>query len=177
MRHQYLWFAALLAVSMPAPATEPLIGKIVLMNAISPDGIGKIIGVINFRDSDQGLIIDPDLGELTPGKHGLHIHENPNCDSGEKDGKKVAGLGAGGHYDPAKTEKHEGPEGQGHLGDLPALEADEDGNAVHAMLAPHLKLEDIIGHSLIIHEGGDNYSDSPKPLGGGGARVACGVID
>ena len=23
---------------------------------------------------------------------------------------------------------------------------------------------------------GDNYSDSPKPLGGGGDRVACGVI-
>ncbi|MBF9200908.1 superoxide dismutase, partial [Acinetobacter baumannii] len=23
---------------------------------------------------------------------------------------------------------------------------------------------------------GDNYSDSPLPLGGGGARIACGVI-
>ena len=28
----------------------------------------------------------------------------------------------------------------------------------------------------MIHEGGDNYSDTPKPLGGGGARMACGVI-
>jgi Cu-Zn family superoxide dismutase len=28
----------------------------------------------------------------------------------------------------------------------------------------------------MIHEGGDNYSDQPKPLGGGGARIACGVI-
>jgi len=24
--------------------------------------------------------------------------------------------------------------------------------------------------------GGDNMSDQPKPLGGGGARYACGVI-
>ena len=23
--------------------------------------------------------------------------------------------------------------------------------------------------------GGDNYSDQPVPLGGGGARIACGV--
>jgi Cu-Zn family superoxide dismutase len=29
----------------------------------------------------------------------------------------------------------------------------------------------------MIHEGGDNYSDEPAPLGGGGARIACGVID
>ena len=28
----------------------------------------------------------------------------------------------------------------------------------------------------MIHAGGDNYSDLPKPLGGGGDRIACGVI-
>jgi Cu-Zn family superoxide dismutase len=28
----------------------------------------------------------------------------------------------------------------------------------------------------MIHAGGDNYSDEPAPLGGGGARVACGVV-
>ena len=27
----------------------------------------------------------------------------------------------------------------------------------------------------MIHAGGDNYSDHPEALGGGGARVACGV--
>jgi superoxide dismutase, Cu-Zn family len=30
--------------------------------------------------------------------------------------------------------------------------------------------------SLIIHAGGDNHADQPAPSGGGGARVACGVI-
>ena len=34
---------------------------------------------------------------------------------------------------------------------------------------------DIAGGRVMIHAGGDNYSDAPKPLGGGGARVACGV--
>jgi len=28
----------------------------------------------------------------------------------------------------------------------------------------------------MIHAGGDNMSDKPEPLGGGGARYACGVI-
>jgi Cu-Zn family superoxide dismutase len=28
----------------------------------------------------------------------------------------------------------------------------------------------------MVHTGGDNYSDTPAPLGGGGARIACGVI-
>jgi Cu-Zn family superoxide dismutase len=28
----------------------------------------------------------------------------------------------------------------------------------------------------MIHAGGDNYSDHPEKLGGGGARIACGVV-
>ena len=28
----------------------------------------------------------------------------------------------------------------------------------------------------MIHGGGDNNSDHPAPLGGGGPRMACGVI-
>ncbi|MRR17699.1 MAG: superoxide dismutase [Cu-Zn] SodC1, partial [Deltaproteobacteria bacterium] len=30
--------------------------------------------------------------------------------------------------------------------------------------------------SLMIHVGGDNYSDVPEKLGGGGGRLACGVV-
>jgi Cu-Zn family superoxide dismutase len=28
----------------------------------------------------------------------------------------------------------------------------------------------------MVHAGGDNHSDHPQPLGGGGGRIACGVI-
>jgi Cu/Zn superoxide dismutase len=34
---------------------------------------------------------------------------------------------------------------------------------------------DVRGHSIMIHAGGDNYSDQPELFGGGGARIACGV--
>ncbi|TMA53165.1 MAG: hypothetical protein E6J75_15750, partial [Deltaproteobacteria bacterium] len=47
-------------------------------------------------------------------------------------------------------------------------------NARHAVNRVSVKLEDVAGRALVIHEGGDNYSDTPKPLGGGGVRMACG---
>jgi len=39
-----------------------------------------------------------------------------------------------------------------------------------------LKMADLKGRALMIHTGGDNYADQPAPLGGGGVRWACGVI-
>jgi Cu-Zn family superoxide dismutase len=44
------------------------------------------------------------------------------------------------------------------------------------MWAQRLKTSDLAGRAITIHAGGDNYSDNPKKLGGGGARVACGVV-
>lgn len=147
------------------------------INAISAQGVGEVIGTVRFTDTENGLMITPKLSQLSAGAHGFHIHEKPNCGAADKDGKSVAGLAAGGHYDPHGSSKHEGPEGHGHHGDLPALIVNEDGTANTTMIAPRLTLKDIRGRALVIHEGGDNYSDNPKPLGGGGARIACGVIE
>lgn len=91
-------------------------------------------------------------------------------------GKPAAGFAAGGHYDPAHSKKHLGPfSSAGHPGDLPVLVVDS-GDAAQPVTAPHLKVADIRGRSIMIHAGADNYSDAPLPLGGGGARIACGVI-
>jgi Cu-Zn family superoxide dismutase len=149
---------------------------VVPMHLIDSTGIGQSIGTVKATSSPWGTVLTPDLKSLTPGLHGFHVHQNPDCSPGVKSGKKVPGLSAGGHYDPAGTGKHEGPYGNGHLGDLPALYVDAVGNASHPVLAPRLKISDLKGRSLMIHAGGDNYSDNPKKLGGGGARVACGVV-
>ena len=93
-----------------------------------------------------------------------------------KDGKPAPGFAAGGHYDPAGAGKHEGPAGKGHLGDLPFLKVGADGKATETVVAPRLKTGDVKGRSLMIHAGGDNYADVPEKLGGGGGRIACGVI-
>lgn len=70
---------------------------------------------------------------------------------------------------------HAGPGKAGHKGDLPHIMADAEGVAKAKLHAPNLQAKDLKGHSVMIHEGGDNYTDNP-PLGGGGARIACGVI-
>jgi len=149
---------------------------VVPMNLVTEQGIGKGIGTVLVSEGPAGLVFTPKLTDLAPGLHGFHVHQNPDCAAGMKDGKTVPGLAAGGHYDPATAAKHEGPHGKGHLGDLPSLTVGADGKAVTAVSAPRLKMADVKGRSLMIHAGGDNYADQPAPLGGGGARVACGAI-
>ncbi|QLH38276.1 MAG: superoxide dismutase family protein [Defluviicoccus sp.] len=147
------------------------------MTLITPDGIGAPIGTIEAEDTTDGLTLTPDLTGLPPGEHGFHVHQNPDCGPGMKDGQPVAGLAAGGHWDPENTGKHLGPGGGGHKGDLPRLVVANDGTATAPMTVPGLSVADLDGRSLMIHAGGDNYSDEPKPLGGGGARIACGVVE
>jgi Cu-Zn family superoxide dismutase len=53
---------------------------------------------------------------------------------------------------------------------------DDSGAAQTSVVAPHRSVDDVLGHSIMIHAGGDNYSDQPAPLGGGGARIACGKL-
>ena len=66
--------------------------------------------------------------------------------------------------------------GSGHKGDMPSLTVAADGTAKETLIAPHLKVSDTVGRAFIIHKDGDNYSDTPAPLGGGGARIACGIV-
>ena len=148
----------------------------VTMNTVTADGVGKSIGTITIKEGKDGVTLEPKLKGLTPGEHGFHIHEKPSCDPADKDGKKTAAQAAGGHFDPDTTKAHKGPGGGGHKGDLPKLVVSDKGEAKDKIEVKGLTLADFDGKSLMIHEGGDNYSDTPKPLGGGGARIACGVV-
>ena len=89
---------------------------IVQMNLLTDQGAGKGIGTVTIKDTHYGLLLIPELAGLTPGLHGFHVHQNADCAAGMKDSKSIAGIAAGGHYDPAGTAKREGPYGQGHLG-------------------------------------------------------------
>lgn len=143
---------------------------------VTDQGTGKKIGTITAEQRPYGTLFTPNLSGLSPGMHGFHLHSEGNCGPKEKNGRMVPGLAAGGHYDPEGTGSHQGPYGNGHLGDLPALYADKSGKGTLPVMAPRLRLKDLKGHALIIHAGGDNYSDTPTPLGGGGARIACGMV-
>lgn len=163
--------AALAAGSVHAASQE------VTIHLVDAEGKQQDIGTIEISETEHGLLFTPELESLPAGVHGFHVHENGSCDPAEKDGKMVAAQAAGGHYDPQNTGKHLGPYGDGHLGDLPALYVNSDRTADYPVLAPRIKkLDEIKGKALMIHTGGDNHADDPEPLGGGGARMACGVI-
>jgi len=148
------------------------------VNLVTNERVGKSIGHITISESNYGLIFTPDLQDLPPGLHGFHVHENASCAPGMSDGKSIAALAAGGHLDPQNTGKHLGPyDPNGHLGDLPPIYVNNEGIAHNPVLAPKLKsIQQIRNHAIMIHSGGDNHSDKPTPLGGGGARIACAIV-
>ncbi|GLT19440.1 superoxide dismutase [Cu-Zn] [Vibrio zhanjiangensis] len=138
---------------------------------------GKSVGSVSIEQTSYGTVFTPNLSGLPSGLHGFHVHTNASCDSAMKEGKTVLGGAAGGHYDPKQTGKHGTPwTDDNHLGDLPALYVDAKGMATQPVLAPRVQLTDVKNRALMIHAGGDNHSDHPAPLGGGGARIVCGVI-
>jgi len=158
----------ILAVSISLLSFSSQASMTVPVQLVSGDQSGKVIGSVQFENTHGGVLLTPDLNGLPPGIHGFHIHEKPSCDD--------HGMVAGGHFDPMASGKHLGPYQHGHKGDLPVLIVDKNGRATLPVLAPNITLAQLKNHALMIHAGGDNYSDLPEKLGGGGERIACGVI-
>jgi superoxide dismutase, Cu-Zn family len=161
----------------PPPATAAPELNVTLMRA-TPTGPGDSVGAVTISNSAGGAVFALNLTGLPAGTHGFHVHQMPDCGMAHENGQPTPAGAAGGHFDPANTGRHAGPEGDGHLGDLPRLEVGADGRPTQQQLtAPRITdISQLSGHALMIHEGGDNYADQPAPLGGGGARIACGVI-
>lgn len=172
MAASLLFGASALAASgnaKPRPVKVP-------MHQLTPEGVAASVGTVSVRQTKDGLELAVELTGLTPGEHGFHLHENASCEAAEKDGKTVPGQAAGPHWDPDAAKAHKGPGGGGHKGDLPKLVVPEKGKLKVKIPVSGLTLADVAGKSLMVHAGGDNYSDTPKPLGGGGDRIVCGVI-
>ena len=143
---------------------------------ISTEGavIGALsIGALSITGGPHGLLIEAMLqpGSLTPGWHGLHLHQVGDCsDIGafKKSGGHM-GLIPDGHglLNPA------GPE----IGDVPNIWAASDGSAGYeafTQLATTSDLMDEDGTALIVHQNRDDQIS--QPIGGAGPRVACAVI-
>lgn len=176
-RFKILAVAAMLSLCGVAQAQGDTQAALTIpMKMVDEKGVGASVGQVAVIETKYGLVFKPTLTGLPAGMHGFHVHENPACEPKEQNGKMTPALAAGGHYDPAAAKRHGLPWGDGHLGDLPPLFVDASGNANNPVLAPRLKLADLKGRSLMVHAGGDNHADQPAPLGGGGARIACGVI-
>lgn len=134
---------------------------------------GAVIGSLSGIDGPKGVMIEVEIqaGGLTPGWHGLHLHQIGNCDD----------LGAfkmsGGHMGLIKNGhgllNPIGPES----GDLPNIWAAADGSAGYeafSNLTTFDEIYDADGTALVIHAKRDDHIS--QPIGGAGGRVACAVV-
>lgn len=128
-------------------------------------------GTVRFSSDRSGVRIVADLTGLTPGKHGIHLHENGDCSAPDA-------SSAGGHFNPT-GQPHASPDSEKrHLGDLGNLTADANGRAQFDYVDSHLSLSGpngIIGCSVVVHAGRDDLTSQPS--GDSGPRVACGAIE
>lgn len=165
----------------PAPSTDiapTTSADLSVPLALSTEtGPGASIGTVTISSSTQGAVFALNLTGLPPGEHGFHIHQTGDCSPAHSDhGAPTPAGAAGSHWDPTTTARHAGPDGDGHLGDLPRITAGADGSVQTTVTAARITdIEQLRGRALMVHAGGDNYSDTPEN-GGGGARLACGVI-
>lgn len=135
---------------------------------------GDMTGTVTFSEADGGVNLKIKVEGLSPGYHGIHIHEYPICEGPDF-------KSAGNHFNPEGKEHglmH--PEGP-HLGDLPNVEASDNGLVdVELMLSDATLLEgkkSILqgeGTSLIITE--DQDDGISQPAGNSGARQICGEL-
>lgn len=137
---------------------------------IGSNGTSGVSGYLEFRRVASGLHITGTITGLTPGQHGMHIHEKGACDAPSFET-------SGGHFNPGSM-KHGGPDSDNrHAGDFGNLTADSFGNATIDYIDKETTLSGeygIIGRSIIIHANPDDMVTDPS--GNSGSRIACGVI-
>jgi Cu-Zn family superoxide dismutase len=160
-------------IALPALAED----LTVTMKKATQSGTSETLGTITISETSAGATFKAELHGLPPGPHGFIVHENADCGPTFINGVRIPAGAAGAPLDPDNVDKHEGPAGNGYLGDLPRLTVQPDGTTTQTVTAPRIKNINILqGHALIIHTYNDNYSDSPNMMGGVGGSIACGPI-
>ncbi|MEN2768340.1 superoxide dismutase family protein [Ornithinibacillus xuwenensis] len=136
---------------------------------------GDMVGTAQLLEQPDGVQIKLKLEGLTPGFHGIHVHEYAKCEGPDF-------KSAGNHLDPEGKEHglmH--PKGS-HLGDLPNIEADGGGLVDAELMLPRATLKEgkmsLLrgeGTSLIVTDSQDDGVSQPS--GNSGSRIICGKIN
>lgn len=174
------------------------------MSAIAVFSCNQVKGFVKFWNDKETVMRFPSLpsGEgtitveiklthLTPGFHGIHIHEYGDLRTETKEGKQECCANVCQHYNPTGAQ-HGSFKLHGkntHAGDLcNNVLADKNGTAsfVFQYIPDYNKMfeiEDILGRSIVIHANKDDLgvNRDQDPTGSGktgnaGAKIACAII-
>ena len=133
----------------------------------------NVSGVVILAEKGEGLEITVNVGNVSPGKHGFHIHENGSCED--------MGKAAGGHYNPEQVQHGlitKDGFASAHCGDFGNIEVGPDGTGTMTLFVPGLTLSgekhNVLGKAVILHEKEDDFG---QPTGNAGGRIGCGIIE
>jgi superoxide dismutase, Cu-Zn family len=130
-------------------------------------------GALQFTATSDGVQITGTVTGLAPDSdHGFHMHQTGDCSS-------VDFKSAGDHFNPDGVAHGAPTADPHHLGDIPNLKADAQGNApVNVAIAGATLRDggpnDLLGKAAIVHAKPDDYTTQPS--GDSGDRIACGVV-
>lgn len=129
-----------------------------------------IHGTVKFYQAAGGVLVVADIHGLPASAEvcqspifAFHIHGGTDCGGNAED----PFANAGSHYNP-----NDCPHPY-HAGDMPPLFS-VGGRAFLAFLIDRFNVKEILGKTVIIHDGLDDFSS--QPAGNAGSKIACGVI-
>jgi Cu-Zn family superoxide dismutase len=180
-----------------APAAPANPANTLTAEIVGPDGAQIAAATVEFKDGDAFATVTVQTtkpGKLTPGYHGLHIHDVGKCEINSvapNGGAPGDFLSAGGHFQGGGQGGH-----PNHAGDLTSLQVRGDGTALLVTTTNAFDQADLLegdGTAIIIHANADNFANipadryqqsdgTPPPddttlaTGDGGKRVGCGVL-
>ena len=136
----------------------------------SPDS--KIGGTVTFTQDGYNVKVVADVTGLSPGKHGIHVHEYGKCDA-------PAFESAGAHVNPDGAAHGCPGSPEFHPGDLGNIEVGADGTGHLEMTTSALTVtpgsNSVVGKAVLLHERVDDCAS--RPAGNSGGRIACGVVE
>ena len=80
-----------------------------------------VTGTATFTEKDGMVTLTANLSGLTPGEHGIHIHEKADCSAADA-------ASAGGHWNPTFKKHGKWGSAEYHKGDIGNFTADANGN-------------------------------------------------
>lgn len=181
MKHKVIFNTTLILASAlslaawaqaPAPAASPLPLPAASATALLVNAKQEEIGQLQIFEGKHGALVRLNATHLTPGWHGFHFHQKGQCDD--------AGFKASGDHFSGHAAGHGVLTNGPHVGDLPNVYVNADGEAHVDAIAYGLVLKgddgllDKDGTAIILHAKADDYQSQPS--GAAGDRIACGVV-